>query len=126
MTLTLIQPERCPDGRIHALNGTAEEQRLRLIGELLCKGIRCSRAETRPGGDVERLPGLGSPTPEDRIVAYLRRHAPAAPAEIRAALSLSRTGTDRALRHLRQMGQVVSNGGRTSAAAYSPVDPSRN
>jgi hypothetical protein len=102
------------------------EARLRLIGELLCKGILCSRALGPQSVSDGEAASLLAGAPEKRILDYLRRHQPASPAEIRSVLNLSRTGAYRTLRRLLLTGQVVSNGGRTSAAAYRLVDPSRN
>lgn len=104
------------------------EDRLRLIGELLCKGILCS-----PSLHAGRLSGaaLTAPVPlnpEERILEYLRRHESASPAEMRAVLKLSRTRTNLALQRLLLSQQIARNGGRTSAAAYhlASFDPSRN
>ena len=103
-----------------------DEARLRLIGELVCKGILCSQA-LGPKADSDReMTSLLAAAPEERVLDYLSRHQPASPAEIRSVLNLSRSSAYRALRHLLLTGQVVSNGGRTSAAAYQLVDPSRN
>ncbi len=113
-------------GRVPVLGGISEEQRIRLIGELLCKGIICSPTLHPPVACVDGVSNTAAFAAEDRIVDYLRRHQPASPAEIRSVLNLSRTGAYRALRRLLSTGQVVSNGGLTSAAAYRLVDPSRN
>ncbi len=110
------------------LNPLTEEDRIRLIGDLLCKGILCSPALcTASAGPVGR-PELDCAEPEQRIVAYLQRHEAAAPSELRAVLNLSRTRTYHALQRLLLSRQIVANGGRTSAAAYrlSGFDPSRN
>ncbi len=114
--------------RMAEVAGLSEEQRIHLIGELLCKGIL--RSPSLRGGDV------GAPTAttgdagelEPRIVDYLRKHQTASPAEIKAVLNLSRSRTYRALQRLLSSRQIVSNGGRTSAAAYrlTDFDPSRN
>jgi hypothetical protein len=103
-----------------------DEARLRLIGDLLCKGILCSRAVGPKADSDGETASLLAGAPEERVLDYLRRHQPASPAEIRSVLNLSRSSAYRALRHLLLTGQVVSNGGRTSAAAYRLVDPSRN
>jgi hypothetical protein len=103
-----------------------DEARLRLIGELLCKGILCSQPlGPQADSDAETTSSLAG-APEERVLDYLRRHQPASPAEIRSVLSLSRSSAYRVLQRLLLTGQVVSNGGRTSAAAYRLVDPSRN
>lgn len=101
---------------------------MRLIGELICKGILCS-----PGLrlDPSETPGCGegaNPDAEGRIVNYLRRHQAASPSEMRTVLNLSRSRTYRALQHLLLSRQIVAGGGRTSAAAYrlADFDPSRN
>jgi hypothetical protein len=103
-----------------------DEARLRLIGELLCKGILCSRAVGPKADSDGETTSLLAAAPEERVLDYLRRHQPASPAEIRSVLNLSRSSAYRALQRLLLTGQVVSNGGRTSAAAYRLVDPSRN
>jgi hypothetical protein len=126
MRQTTDQQERCNRERVSVPGGSAEEQRIRLIGELLCKGIICSPPSLRPGGGDAEVADAAFCTPESRVVAYLRRHEPASPAEIRAVLNLSRSGAYRVLRRLLLTGQVVSTGGRTSAAAYRLIDPSRN
>ncbi|HAP38875.1 MAG TPA: hypothetical protein DCQ94_03860 [Nitrospira sp.] len=71
---------------------------------------------------------MGQPTPESRILDYLQRHEWASPAELRAVLRLSRTGTHRALQRLVLANRIVGNGGKTTAAAYrlNRFDPSRN
>ncbi len=103
-----------------------DEARLRLIGDLLCKGILCSRAVGPKADSDGEAASLLDGAPEKRVLDYLRRHQPASPAEIRSVLNLSRSSAYRVLRRLLLTGQVVSNGGRTSAAAYRLVDPSRN
>ena len=105
------------------------DDRMRWIGELICKGILCSpglRLEPTAGA-LDRT-GAAIVEPEERILAYLRRHRAASPAEVRTVLNLSRSRTYRALQHLIFSGQIVANGGRTSAAAYrlADFDPSRN
>lgn len=103
----------------------SEEDRIRLIGELLSKGILRSpalaRGERSSDHDVPSVAG-----PDTRIIDYLRRHGAASPAELRAVLGLSRSGVHRVLRRLSMTGQVVTNGGRTSAVVYRLTDPSRN
>jgi hypothetical protein len=118
-----------PGGRRASGAGLAakeDEARLRLIGELLCKGILCSRAVGPKADSDGETTSLLAGAPEERVLDYLRRHQPASPAEIRSVLNLSRSSAYRVLRRLLLTGQVVSNGGRTSAAAYRLVDPSRN
>jgi hypothetical protein len=118
-----------PGGRRASDGGLApkeDEARLRLIGELLCKGILCSRALGPQSDSDGEAASLLAGAPEERVLDYLRRHQPASPAEIRSVLNLSRSSAYRVLQRLLLTGQVVSNGGRTSAAAYRLVDPSRN
>jgi predicted HTH transcriptional regulator len=101
---------------------------MRRIGELICKGILCSPGlRFDPTGALDRT-GAAIAEPEERILAYLRRHQAASPSEVRTVLNLSRSRTYRALQHLILSGQIVANGGRTSAAAYrlADFDPSRN
>ena len=105
---------------------TSDEERLRLIGELLCKGILCSPSLRTHGSDNVGVPHNGRHDPEQRIVDYLGRNETASPSEMQAVLQLSRSGTHRALQRLLITGQIVSNGGRTSTVAYRLIDPSRN
>jgi len=104
------------------------DDRVRLIGQLICKGILCSPGFRRDRPAVPDSVEESIPTPEGRIVDYLRRHQPASPSEMRSVLNLSRSRTYRALQHLLLCRQIVTNGGRTSAAAYrlTDIDPSRN
>jgi hypothetical protein len=113
---------------MHLSLPSTQEDRLRLIGELLCKGILCS-----PSLHAMRLGGAALPepiplNPEERILEYLRRHESASPAEMRAVLKLSRTRTSQALQRLLLSRQIARNDGRTSATAYRLAffDPSRN
>jgi hypothetical protein len=95
---------------------------------LICKGILCSPAlRFDPTGTPVRTEAVAA-EPEERIVDYLRRHHSASPSEMRVVLHLSRSRTYRALQWLLLSGQVVTNGGQTSAAAYrlADFDPSRN
>jgi hypothetical protein len=107
---------------------TTEPERIRLIGELLCKGILCSPSLRADAASATGSPTVNAGEPEQRIVDYLRRHQAASPAEMRAVLNLSRSRTYRSLQRLLFSRQVVANGGRTSAAAYrlADFDPSRN
>ena len=104
------------------------EARLRLIGDLLCKGILGSHSlRAIPVGTA--LPLSTAPvSPEECILDYLRRHEWASPSELRAVLKLSRTRTSLALQRLVLRNQIASNGAKTTAAAYrlSAFDPSRN
>jgi hypothetical protein len=104
------------------------DERVRRIGELICKGILCSPAlRFDATGTLVRTKAAAA-EPEERIVDYLRRHHSASPSEMRAVLNLSRSRTYRALQWLLLSGQVVTNGGQISAAAYrlAAFDPSRN
>jgi hypothetical protein len=104
------------------------DERMRRIGELICKGILCSPAlRFDPTGTLVRTEAAAA-EPEERIVDYLRRHHSASPSEMRAVLNLSRSRTYRALQWLLLSGQIVTNGGQTSATAYrlADFDPSRN
>ena len=106
----------------------SEEQRIHLIGELLCKGILRSPALRGSDSGAPASMTADAEEPEPRIVDYLRKHRAASPSEIKAVLNLSRSRTYRALQRLLLSGQIAANGGRTSAAAYRLVDfdPSRN
>ena len=108
--------------------GLSEEQRIRLIGELLCKGILRSPSLRGNDGGPPAVISTGAGEPELRIVDYLKRHETASPSEMRAVLNLSRSRTYRALQRLLSSRQIAANGGRTSAAGYRLVDfdPSRN
>ena len=104
------------------------DERMRRIGELICKGILCSPAlRFDPSGTLVRTEAAAA-EPEERIVDYLRRHHSASPSEMRVVLHLSRSRTYRALQWLLLSGQIVTNGGQTSATAYrlADFDPSRN
>ena len=104
---------------------STEEERIRLIGELLCKAI--VRASFLDPAVTPRP--LGSPllaTFEDRIVDYLRQRGPASPKEMRAMLGCSRSRIQLALQRLRLSGRVMPCGGRTTAVSYRWVDPTRN
>jgi len=110
-----------------AIPQTAED-RLRLIGDLLCKGILGSPALRSAHGESALASDAVPANPEDRILDYLRRHEWASPAEMRVVLKLSRTRTSLALQRLVLANQIASNGGKTTAAAYrlNTFDPSRN
>jgi hypothetical protein len=104
------------------------DERMRRIGELICKGIICSPSLRFDSmGSLVRTEAVTA-GPEQRIVDYLRRHHAASPSEIRTVLNLSRSRTYRMLQQLLLSGQVVANGGQTSAVAYrlADFDPSRN
>ena len=105
-----------------------EPERIRLIGELLCKGILCSPSLRANAARATVSSTADAGEPEQRIVDYLRRHQAASPSEMRAVLNLSRSRTYRVLQRLLLSRQVVANGGRTTAAAYrlADFDPSRN
>ena len=106
----------------------SSDERMRWIGELICKGILCSPGlRFDPTGAPDRT-GAAIAEPEERILAYLRRHKAASPSELRTVMNLSRSRAYRALQHLLLSGQIVANGGRTSATAYrlADFDPSRN
>jgi AraC-like DNA-binding protein len=107
-----------------------EDERIRLIGDLLCKGILLSPSLRGDAVGVGESPTVDRRKlePEQRIVDYLRRHRAASPAEMRTVLNLSRSRTYRALQQLLASRLVVTNGGRTTAAAYrlADLDPSRN
>jgi len=107
---------------------TTEPERIRLIGELLCKGILCSPSLRANAALAMVNPAVDGGEPEQRIVDYLRRHQAASPSEMRTVLNLSRSRTYRVLQRLLLSRQVVANGGRTTAAAYrlADFDPSRN
>ena len=96
---------------------TTEEERIRLIGELLCKGILLSPSLRVGEGGPPAVTVIGTVDAEQRIVDYLKRHRAASPSELRAVLNLSRSGTYRALQRLLLSRQVIANGGRTSAAS---------
>lgn len=105
-----------------------DDERVRRIGELICKGILVSPGlrsdrEVRPAPDAPGAVDLGS-----RIVEYLRRHSTASPGEMRVVFNLSRSRTYRALQRLLETRVIVRNGGRTTAAGYrlADIDPSRN
>lgn len=106
----------------------ASEDRLRLIGDLLCKGILGSPALRAAPEGAASMRAVVPSTPEERILAYLRQHEWASPSEMRAVLSLSRTRTSQVLRRLVLANQIASNGGKTTAAAYrlNNFDVSRN
>lgn len=113
---------------IPSAGGLSEEQRIHLIGELLCKGILHSPSlRGSAGGPPVAIPP-DAVEPEQRIVDYLKRHQTASPSEMRAVLNLSRSRIYRALQRLLLSRQIVANGGRTTAAAYRLMDfdPSRN
>ena len=114
--------------RMPPVAGLSEEQRIALIGELLCKGILRSPSLRASDGGVPAAMAAGASEPETRIVDYLRKHRTASPSELKAVLNLSRSRTTRALQRLRLSGQIAPYGGRTSAAAYrlADFDPSRN
>ncbi|MST93720.1 MAG: MarR family transcriptional regulator [Pedosphaera sp.] len=106
----------------------SEVDHVRLIGDLVSKGITCSPAlrtgKTMVGDGLV----LEATNPAERILHYLRKHDGASPAELRAVLGLSRSSAYRALQRLLEASQVETTGGRTTAAGYriSNFDPSRN
>jgi uncharacterized membrane protein len=113
----------------------SEEERIRLIGELICKAILAAGpadpATSERETDHPESPALDAPdrsAPDGRILEYLRRNSEAAPGEMVRVLGLSRSTAHRALQRLVSENRVVATGGRTSAAAYRllAVDPSRN
>ena len=121
------------DGAANSASGhlgppIAGDDRVRLIGQLICKGILCSPGLRRDRPAVSDGAEEPIPAPEGRIVDYLRRHQAASPSEMRTVLNLSRSSTYRALQNLLLSRRVVANGCRTSAAAYrlADFDPSRN
>jgi len=104
------------------------DERMRRIGELICKGIICSPSLRLEATGAQMRTESVADDPDQRIVDYLRRHHAASPSELRTVLNLSRSRTYRALERLLLSGQVVANGGHTSAVAYrlADFDPSRN
>ena len=120
--------EEIMSAQISLAGGLSEEQRIRLIGALLCKGILHSPSLRGNDGGPPAALSAGTGEPEQRIVDYLKRHQTASPSEMRAVLNLSRSRTYRALQRLVLSRQIAANGGRTSAAGYRLVDfdPSRN
>jgi hypothetical protein len=103
------------------LRSTADTQRLRRIGELLCKAVMLAEADRAlqvPPEKVElrdTTPLVALPDPrvaadDNRIVDYLGLVGTAAPAGIRGTLGLSRSGLHRAMRRLAAAGCVVSTG----------------
>ena len=110
-------------------NSISESERIRLIGELICKAILRSSALSMESDGFASASGSSVPEKSDRrIVEYLRRAREAAPGEICRMLNLSRTTVHRVLHRLVSERRVVALGGRTSAAAYrlAEIDPSRN
>jgi predicted HTH transcriptional regulator len=104
----------------------SEEDCIRRIGELICKGILCSPALRDEADNRDSMPAIED-QPSNRIVEYLRVKQVASPAEMRAVLQLSRSTTYRALQRLLDEGRVSATG-RTSAAAYrlQELDSQRN
>ena len=103
------------------LRSPADAQRLRRIGELLCKAVVLAEADRALQVSPEKVeprdttPSLTLPhsrvaADDNRIVEYLGFVGTAAPAGIRGTLGLSRSGLHRALRRLAAAGCVVSTG----------------
>ena len=108
--------------RIPSVGGLSEEQRIHLIGELLCKGILRSPSLRASDGGAPAVFAADASEPGPRIVDYLRKHRTASPSEIKTVLNLSRSRTYRALQRLLSSRLIIANGGRTSAAAYRLLD----
>lgn len=94
-------------------------QRLRRIGELLCKAIVLTEAgrprtheASRSVREVPAAPPVSADglLGDDRIVNYLDFVGAASPGVIRTGLGLTRTSVHRALRRLSAAGVIVGSG----------------
>jgi hypothetical protein len=104
-----------------------EQERLRRIGELICRAIM--RSPELPVATAVRPVGAPYPRgqPEEGIVNYLRCFGQASPTEMRLAMGLSKSMAARSLQRLLETKRVIVSG-RTRAAFYrlTDFDPSRN
>ena len=104
-----------------------DRDRIRRIGELLCKAVMLAEAKrvVQPV-EVQEMPAPGilggrpraRTFSDQRVLRYLQTAGDASPVAIRTALGLSRSTAFRALTRLSADGEVVVAGGSGSLLVY--------